>query len=984
MIAKICYTDNTYDYNYLSFDENYSGWQYASGIVAPKSVEKVISTIEIILAYDYNVNRAYFDNISLVEEPAQTYRYNDDGELKSVNSTGNSERQYEYEGADLIEAVLGGYGTYTYEYDDAHNMVKATNDGVSLETTYDEAGNANATVLKQENASSGLTLRTSATYSSDGNYLLSSQNANGQNVYYRYDSLGRNTRVTGADGTITQKTYETGSHRVKNSYISGVVSIFYTYAKGLITDTARHSARGADTWQRYHTTYDNWGNPTEIRVQSGSNVVSGVATDWTDGITLGSYSYSGNNGLLERETYANGDYVTFDYDNFGRAVAVSHFNSNDELTYTEVSHYGANGYVDVCYVLNGDNQIKTEYRYIYDSLGRLIQSTELDSQVEVITTEHQYDLENRLTQQSIRIENSTFSEHYSYDDDDGSLKSLGVFSGDTLNYRYDGLKRLASVTAETESGSTRYTRTNTYRLSAPQQTTTQITRIRYSGFSGAPSFNYTYSADGNIASEWVNDELVNTYEYDEQGQLIVADGAYEGTSTRIEYSYDSAGNLRSVDKWSEFNINGNYVNSYDYCNEHWEDLLTAFNEQPIAYEGQHYDSTTNTVSGDVISGNPISYYNGIRWSFDWQNGRQLASAQSAGTVIRYTYDGGGLRTSKTVNGTLHSYIYAGGLLLRESIGDDTLDFAYDAQGRPYSLTYNGATYYYITNLQGDVINLINSNGATVATYEYDPFGRVLSANGFMAEHNPLRYRGYYYDTETGFYYLKSRYYDPVVCRFLNSDSLASTGQGFLGYNMFAYCENNPVNSQDGNGTMMCAAYDPEIGWLPDTTINPEKKTCLKLLVDLAYSVAAAVYEDFKNFSYENDDESVVLSSHFFSAYKGEVVVHLPIGANAFSFGFMVIGNNVATRPDAVDVIKHEYGHTVQFNDYGIVKYTIFVAVPSIAGNLIDRAGLLPIDYYAQPWEHQANIYGSAFAGRVSEARKYSEWYNFYAQIYPIF
>ena len=103
------------------------------------------------------------------------------------------------------------------------------------------------------------------------------------------------------------------------------------------------------------------------------------------------------------------------------------------------------------------------------------------------------------------------------------------------------------------------------------------------------------------------------------------------------------------------------------------------------------------------------------------------------------------------------------------------------------------------NAQGDVICLLDSTGATVASYEYDPFGNIITATGAMAEANPLRYRGYYYDRETGFYYLNSRYYDPKIGRFINADSYVSTGQGIVGYNMFAYCGNNPVNASDPMG-----------------------------------------------------------------------------------------------------------------------------------------------------------------------------------------
>ena len=164
----------------------------------------------------------------------------------------------------------------------------------------------------------------------------------------------------------------------------------------------------------------------------------------------------------------------------------------------------------------------------------------------------------------------------------------------------------------------------------------------------------------------------------------------------------------------------------------------------------------------------------------------------------------------------HSYIYAGGRLLRETItttaADGTvttnvLDFAYDAQGTPYSLTCtNGTaspvTYYYITNLQGDVTYLINGSGTTVARYSYDPYGQIQLAFGSMAEVNPLRYRGYYYDSDTEFYYLQSRYYDPVIGRFISPDTtdvLTATPMGLTDKNLFAYCDNNPVMREDKGG-----------------------------------------------------------------------------------------------------------------------------------------------------------------------------------------
>ena len=144
-----------------------------------------------------------------------------------------------------------------------------------------------------------------------------------------------------------------------------------------------------------------------------------------------------------------------------------------------------------------------------------------------------------------------------------------------------------------------------------------------------------------------------------------------------------------------------------------------------------------------------------------------------------------------------------------------LDFIYDESGKPLAVrdSHDGgstfATYYYVLNLQGDVVKLIGASGTVYANYQYNAWGELLSvtnASGnvitdysHISHVNPLRYRGYYYDRETGWYYLQSRYYDPVMHRFINADTFASTGQGLLGCNMFAYCNNNPVAFADNEG-----------------------------------------------------------------------------------------------------------------------------------------------------------------------------------------
>lgn len=136
-------------------------------------------------------------------------------------------------------------------------------------------------------------------------------------------------------------------------------------------------------------------------------------------------------------------------------------------------------------------------------------------------------------------------------------------------------------------------------------------------------------------------------------------------------------------------------------------------------------------------------------------------------------------------------------------------FSYNAQGKVVAVDYstNGGssytTYYYLRNAQGDIVKLIDNGGDTKVEYTYDSWGKILATTGSLATslgaNQPFRYRGYVYDTETGWYYLQSRYYNPETCRFISSDVLLSTGQGVIGHNSYAYCLNNPVNGHDSNG-----------------------------------------------------------------------------------------------------------------------------------------------------------------------------------------
>ena len=225
---------------------------------------------------------------------------------------------------------------------------------------------------------------------------------------------------------------------------------------------------------------------------------------------------------------------------------------------------------------------------------------------------------------------------------------------------------------------------------------------------------------------------------------------------------------------------------YEYGNAKWKDQLTKYNGKAITY--------------DAI-GNPLSY-NG--WTYEWQAGRQLKKMAKSGTTAEYAYDHNGLRVRKVVNGVATEYMLHGKLVTGVKKGNEVLKITYDAESRPAMVKYNGAWYGYVHNLQGDIVGILDNTGAEVVKYTYDAWGKVISVSGSKAgtlgKANPFRYRGYVYDEETQLYYLRSRYYDPEVGRWINADSvIAGVGGSIQGYNMFAYCFNNPVNMSDSSG-----------------------------------------------------------------------------------------------------------------------------------------------------------------------------------------
>ena len=144
---------------------------------------------------------------------------------------------------------------------------------------------------------------------------------------------------------------------------------------------------------------------------------------------------------------------------------------------------------------------------------------------------------------------------------------------------------------------------------------------------------------------------------------------------------------------------------------------------------------------------------------------------------------------------------------------EELHFFYDAQSRPTFVKWNNAMYRYVHNLQGDIVGIVDSNGNLVVEYKYDTWGKLISTNGSMTDtlgkQNLFRYRGYIYDEETRLYYLRSRYYDMVACRFVNEDDFYGELAQRYPHNLYCYCMNAPFCYADRNGRYLVDESEKE-------------------------------------------------------------------------------------------------------------------------------------------------------------------------------
>ena len=738
--AVIYYTDGTTEtVDPAKFSPCTEEWQFAS-VQFAKSKYAAVSKIRVYCDYSYNEGSAYFDDVQLIRDSIETGLTAADFEDPDTDTDTDTGAE---DTASTFEEVMDAFG---------NTLTETTFADGELGTIYRSfkfneddncmAGNDAGNNLVEETDARG----NKTTYTVDGDTSRNEEITDrcGNKTAYEYDEAGRTTKVTS-----------------KNANGNIIAHVSYAYdAFNNMTEIVRGDG------MKYALAYNDFHNLESIGVNGKSE-------------KLIKYTYKNGNGRLKEMTYANGHKMKATYNSIGQMVAEKWYNSSNAL----VAHYK--------YVYDGqgniirsiDIQAKKEYNYIYDE-GRLVRATEntitlngemVTGRTVVNTVRYKYNSDGQMTSKVITpASGSAFTYYFTYSDDNTSVQFTA--GGRTVTSRSNTDSFGRKTFDEIQLGTNTLSRQFSYHEG-------QITEEHQEN--GKIKSSPTTQLVSRIV---LSDGRTLSYEYDEEERITKVIDSFEGTT---EYTYDALGQLLT-EKVNGVLVNtmtyDNYGNilskngvAYTYGDSAWKDKLTAYNGQSITYDAQ---------------GNPVSY---LGHTLTWEKGRQLKSFDN----ITYTYNANGIRTSKTVNGVKHTYTLDGTKILRETWGSNILIPLYDNEDTVCGIIYNSTPYYFLKNLQGDVIAITDATGAVVAEYSYDAWGKcTITADCCnIANVNPYRYRGYYYDVETKLYYLQSRYYDASVGRFINADDVSVLLFDLLpnSRNIFVYCVNEPVFKFDPYG-----------------------------------------------------------------------------------------------------------------------------------------------------------------------------------------
>lgn len=729
-------------------------------------------------ASEKELNRYYYEDFTFITATEEAYEYNnfDLVTQKTTRVLGN-------DGAEKETAVVA------YEYTAAHQLatVRATftnNRGniptthVAVETyAYNHAGLPvrKESYIEGEEYVTGINIEEHV-YNEQGHEIKT----------VTYNSLDSSSKFyteneVDEDG-CTMATFDaTGEHKTRFTYAGDGCTVntealpngskfSYGYAKdGTVTAITHSTEQGeANTNNLTHTlnlvTEMKSGNNTVRYTYDGKRRVKSVSLNGIE--NYATYEYAGENTDAETITATMADNTV--------ATKVTDLHGNvSEITCNDRSV--SNSYNDDQQLTKTIDSVSGETTLTHDNEGNVNSVTAPDHTETFVYAEAGNALESKT------ITGEDFCHTYVYGYKTTANKALDSISVNDYVIRpsIDVLGRHTGKTIEV--GGNRITEEKITYAKFGDHATSLPASVRFAtNGEFRESMQYRYDSMGNIIEVSENGRMVCRYEYDALNRLTREDNMAFGKTTT--WTYDNNGNILARYEYaittkptSELHLLDCETFEYGYADN--SDQLMSYNGESFVY--------------DQI-GNPTTYRGKTA---TWEYGRQLKTYNGN----TFAYDARGRRIAK--NGIIFTYD-SNGNLIKQSNG---LEFLYDHTG-VFAVKHGDATYFYRKNAQNDVVALLDNSGAVVVKYRYDAWGNcnttVVDPNAStIATLNPFRYRSYYFDTETGFYFLKTRYYDPEIGRFMTIDDIGYLDPDTVdGLNLYAYCLNSPIKYSDPEGT----------------------------------------------------------------------------------------------------------------------------------------------------------------------------------------
>ena len=659
-----------------------------------------------------------------------------------------------------------GYQTVVNEYDKSGNLVETKEQiegdkNKEIEYTYDKQGN-------RVQVKSSL------------------ENEKAQYVQYVYDEQGNKVRqFTGMTGplTVTVAAVENAKDDAgKDTFTYGGKTYAVLVTGKKKSDTIRETKYVYDTKNRLVSYTDPEGRTETYTYDCNSNLTKTVDKN---GNTLKN-TYDNQNRLTERtakEKKTGKETVhTYRYNAYGD-VAVQ---DDTQFVYGDVSGQVTK---ETTKLTKNKDVVKN---YTYDSKGNKSTFSVKAGEDTKLSLSYEYDGSSRLI--SVKDSEGNRAVSYAYDTE-GSLSERQAANGLKTTYGYDYQNRLTSMTNETGKGVvSKYS--STY-LKNGQKAEEVSTVMDKNGKSTKKTAAYTYDMLGRITRETKTGREDISYTYDANNnrkQMTI------GNKTTA-YQYNKNDELLRTDTLHTDTEKNDVV---IYKNDKNGNQLATVNRSEIPAEAKDtsYIDVDVTLGDNQLNDNVVNHYNALN---------QLTETLTKNYKVSFTYDAEGLRTGKTVNGEKTVYVWDGDQVVMELSKGGAVQKRYI---RGNDLVYadkgeNTEKTYYVTDMHGNVVQLLDESGNVTKTYEYDSFGNEVKPE--KKDENPYRYCGEYYDKETEEVYLRARYYETGVGRFITRDTYTGESDEPLSLHLYTYCANDGVNMVDPSGHMYGYSYKDSNG-----------------------------------------------------------------------------------------------------------------------------------------------------------------------------